>query len=138
MLRRQVLSGLLGLAGLAWGEPAFAGSYLDRAALLLEGSRKDGAALRGKLTDRELARVIQIVAEARLTAASKMDVPAAVAKAHPHLLLSLTKLERAANAAKDEGYRSAVEHLDAAMREDAVFRGVLKELGHPLPKASHG
>lgn len=114
---------------------AWAGSYLDRSALLLEANRRDAHALREKMTDKELARVVRIVADARETAASEMDVPVAVAKAHPHLLLSLAKVERAAKAALDGNYSTVVELLDACAREETLFRAALKELGFPLPKA---
>lgn len=113
---------------------AWAGSYLDRSALLLEANRRDAHALRDKMTDKELARVVRIVADARETAASEMDVPAAVAKAHPHLLLALAKVERAAKAALDGNYSTVVELLDTSAREETLFRAALKELGFPLPK----
>lgn len=135
--RRAVGLGALA-AVVAAALPAHAGSYLDRAALLLEGSKKDATSLRGRMTDKELARVVQIVANARVEAASKMDVPEKVAKAHPHLLLTLTKVERAAQAAVDANYRSVVELLEAADREESVFRSALKELGFPLGRAVGG
>jgi len=133
MLRRSLIAGGLGLLVVGVASTAEAGSYLDRAALLLVGSRKDQIELRLKMTDKELARVVRIVAEARLSAASNMDVPAQIAKAHPHLLLSLTKVERAAQAAIDGSYPRVVELLDAANREEGVFKSALKELGFPLP-----
>jgi hypothetical protein len=136
MLRRSLVSGAFGVIALAITRPAFAGSYLDRAALLLEGSRKDQTELRAKIMDKELAKVVRIVAEARLDAASKMDVPAQVAKAHPHLLLALTKVERAAQAAVDGNIRTVVELLGAATREEGVFKSALKDLGFPLPPPS--
>ncbi|MBL8741588.1 MAG: hypothetical protein JNK04_10855 [Myxococcales bacterium] len=136
MLRRSLVSGAVGAIALALTRPAFAGSYLDRAALLLDGSRKDQTELRAKIMDKELAKVVRIVAEARLDAASKMDVPPQVAKAHPHLLLALTKVERAAQAAVDGNLRSVVELLDTATREEGVFKSALKELGFPLPRPS--
>jgi hypothetical protein len=114
---------------------AHAGSYLDRAALLLDGSRRDAQSLRARLTDKEVARVVQMVADARSRAASKMDVPSVVAKAHPHLLLSLQHVEQAAQAALDGNFKGAVELLDAAKREESVFRAALKEAGHALPSA---
>jgi len=128
------VSGLAAAAAFAVAPQAWAGSYLDRAALLLESSRRDADALRARMTDKELARVVQAVADARQAAASNMDVPAAVAKAHPHLLLALKKVERAAQAAIDGTFRLVLEHLDASRREETIFRAALKELGHPLPK----
>jgi hypothetical protein len=136
MLRRSLVSGAFGVIALGLTRPAFAGSYLDRAALLVEGSRKDQTELRAKIMDKELAKVVRIVAEARLDAASKMDVPAQVAKAHPHLLLALTKVERAAQAAVDGNLRNVVELLETATREEGVFKAALKDLGFPLPRSS--
>ena len=136
MKRRALLSGLLALPVVVVATPAWAGSYLDRAALLLGSSRKDAEALRKRMTDKELARVVKIVSEARQTAASKMDVPAVVAKAHPHLLLALTRVERAATSALDGNFVSVLEHLESAKTEETIFRSALKELGHPLPSAA--
>lgn len=130
--RLFVLGGATALLSLT--AQAFAGSYLDRAALLLDGSKKDAEALRTKMTDKELARVILAVAGARMDAASKMDVPPQVAKAHPHLLLTLAKVERAAQSAVDGNIRSVLEFLEAAVREESIFRSALKELGFPLAK----
>ena len=92
MLRRALVLGLAGLPIAFVTTEARAGSYLDRAAMLIHGSSRDAAILRDKITDKELARVVRAVAEARQTAASNMDVPAVVAKAHPHLLLTLSKV----------------------------------------------
>ncbi len=112
---------------------AQAGSYLDRAAVLLGGSRHESDQLRTRLTDKELARVIAAIAETRVHVASRMEVPAAVGKAHPHLLMALEHAERAAAAALDGSYKVALERLEAARREQESFRGVLKELGLALP-----
>ena len=112
---------------------ARAGSYLDRAAVLLAGSRHESDQLRSRLTDKELATVVAAIADTRVRVASRMEVPAAVAKAHPHLLLALEHAERAAAAAVEGSYKVALEKLEAARREDEAFRGVLKELGHALP-----
>lgn len=138
MLRRLLLSTAVLAAATAVASPGYAGSYLDRASLLIEGNARDARTLRARLTDKELARVVQIVAEARSKAASKMDVPAAVAKAHPHLLLALSRVERAAAAALEGNYKSALEHIEAASREETIFRAALKEAGHPLPPPARG
>lgn len=114
---------------------ARAGSYLDRAAVLLAGSRHESDQLRSRLTDKELATVVAAIADTRVRVASRMEVPAAVAKAHPHLLLALEHAERAAAAAVEGSYKVALEKLEAARREDEAFRGVLKELGHALPSS---
>jgi hypothetical protein len=121
---------------LSFARPAHAGSYLDRATVLLDGSRHDLVMLRARLTDKELARVIWTVARARSDAAQRMDVPPQVAKAHPHMLLVLTHAERAAEAALDGNFKAAVEHLDGARLEETLFRAALKEAGFPLPAPS--
>ncbi len=118
---------------LSFARPAHAGSYLDRATVLLDGSRHDLVMLRARLTDKELARVVLAVARARSDAAQRMEVPAAVAKAHPHMLLVLAHAERAADAAAQGNFKGAVEHLDGAKLEEKLFRAALKEAGFPLP-----
>ncbi|MFO0552144.1 MAG: hypothetical protein U0271_27405 [Polyangiaceae bacterium] len=114
---------------------AYAGSYLDRAALLLSEAGTDIQALRTKMTDEELVRVIHRIAEARVGAASDMDVPKAVVKAHPHLLLVMAKVERAAQAALDGSFTMVVELCDDARREESIFKKVLADLGFSLPSA---
>src|SRR5260221_3115533 len=94
--------------------PARAGSYLDRATLLLSGSERDLSMVREHISDKELATMVELVAEARLKAASKMEIPAVVAKAHPHLLLVLEHTEQAADAAHEGNLKNALEHLDDA------------------------
>ena len=132
MMTRRLLFLALLSASLTVASTAFAGSYLDRAKLLVEGTEQDCAMLRQHLTDKELALMIHSVAEARLKAASKMEIPASVAKAHPHLLLVLEHGERAAAAASDGNLKIALEHLEDATREGKMFRALLSELGFPL------
>src|SRR5687767_14164017 len=99
--RRASLIDLLGLcAAHLVAVPAHAGSYLDRSSLLLGQATSESDYLRGKLSDRELARVIHALASARVRAATSMTVPKEVAQAHPHLLLVLENHERAADAAR--------------------------------------
>ena len=114
--------------------PAWAGSYLDRAALLLEQAHQEGDLLRPRTFDKELVLVIKTMAEVRARVGRKMEVPAAVTKAHPHLLLVLQNYERAAMAAEEGNFKKFVEHLYAARDEDRNFRAILKELGYSLPK----
>ncbi len=121
--------------GVTFATPARAGSYLDRATLLMAGSEKDLGMVREHITDKELATMVELVADARLKAASKMEIPAVVAKAHPHLLLVLEHTERAADAAREGNLRTALEHLDDAEREDRMFRELLTELGFTLPSS---
>lgn len=114
--------------------PAWAGSYLDRASLLLEEARREGDLLQPRTNDRELVLVIQALAEARVKAARKMECPAAVTKAHPHLLLVLENSERAAEAAVQGNFKKFMEHLTAARNEDRTFRAVIAQLGYTLPE----
>ncbi len=131
MLRRTAIVSIFACA-LTLAGSAYAGSYLDRAKLLVEGTEQDCGMLRQHLMDKELALMIHGVAEARLKAASKMEIPASVAKAHPHLLLVLEHGERASNAASDGNLKIALEHLEDATREAKMFRSLLTELGFPL------
>ncbi|NUP14481.1 MAG: hypothetical protein HOW73_51280 [Polyangiaceae bacterium] len=133
MQRRRAIAVLAALPLFVAARVAFAGSYLDRSVMLLSGARKDVETLRAKMTDKELARIVRAVAEARQSSASDMDVPAVVAKAHPHLLLALTKVERAARSAIDGNYATVLEYIESFKREETIFRSQLKEAGHPLP-----
>jgi hypothetical protein len=131
MNRRHFL-GSVAAASLLYAFPAWAGSYLDRAALLVSQASSDADYLRSRLSDKELARVIHAMAEARVTAATGMAVPKEVAQAHPHLLLVLENYERAAEAAKDGGAQRFLIYQQRARDEERVLRGVLKQLGFPL------
>jgi hypothetical protein len=116
-----------------WSLPAWAGSYLDRAALLLDQAHSEGDLLRPRTFDKELVFVIKAMSETRARVARKMEVPAAVTKAHPHLLLVLENYERAAAFADTGNFKKFVEHLYAARDEERNFRAILKELGFALP-----
>jgi hypothetical protein len=63
-----------------------------------------------------------------------MEVPAAVVRASPHLLLVLENYERAAQAADDGNFKKFMEHLTTARDEEKIFRSVLGELGYSLPE----
>ena len=78
--------------------------------------------------------VVQALAEARVKVARKMECPEAVAKAHPHLLLVLENLERAADAASKGNFKKFMEHLTTARNEDRTFRAIITELGYSLPE----
>jgi hypothetical protein len=114
----------------------YAGSYLDRAALMLDESRREGDWLQPRTFDKELVSVIKSLAEARVRAGRRMDVPAAVIKAHPHLLLVLENFERAADAASEGNFRKFMEHLTIARDEDRTFRALIAELGYALPETA--
>lgn len=132
--RRQVLSVLLasGLALLTAGE-SWAGSYLDRAGLLIHGSARDGEFLSRRLGDRELARLVGQLAAGRLQAAKDTQVPKEVVLAHPHLLLMLEHYERAAAAAVGGETQRFRELVRSAQEEEQLFRGVLRQLGWTVP-----
>lgn len=117
----------------AFSPAAWAGSYLDRAALLLDESQKEGDLLMPHTNDKELCLVVHELAVARVRAAHRMEVPPAVAKAHPHLLLVTENLERAAEAAVEGSFKKFMEYLVAARAEDKLFRSILAQLHYSLP-----
>jgi hypothetical protein len=133
MLRRMfvLLSVLLPLlvAGDAWS-----GSYLNRAALLLDGSKAERDVVASRSDDKELLEMVYAVAQARTAAARRMDVPKGVASAHPHLLLVMENTERAYEAALAGEKEKFVQHLTRARAEDKTFRSLIAELGYTLPK----
>ena len=133
--RRRVLFALAsGLFGLGLPRVAWAGSYLNRAALLLTDAGRDADYLRARVTDRELAQVIHKLAVARIDAAGSMEVPKEVALAHPHLLLVLENYERAASSASEGQTQRFVIYQNRARDEERTLRGVLKQLGWSLPE----
>jgi hypothetical protein len=136
MIRRVFLLLAVVLAGVGLSSHAYAGSYLDRAAIMLEEAHREGDVLLPRTFDKELILVLKAVTEARAKAGRKMEVPAAVAKAHPHLLLVLENYERAVDFAGEGNFKKFVEHLNTAREEELTFRAVLKELGYSLPEFS--
>jgi hypothetical protein len=101
--------------------------------VLLEEARREGDMLQPRTGDKDLVMVIKALTVARAKVASQMEVPAAVAKAHPHLLLVLANSERAADAAAEGNFKKFMEHLTAAREEDRNFRAILSELGFSVP-----
>jgi len=130
--RRGVTLGALACAffpaSLAWG-----GTYLNRASFLIAGALREGAYLRARFSDRELARVTQRVAQARLEAAREMAVPKEVVLAHPHLLLVLECFVQAAEAATKGEVERFLQYHQKGLDEERTFRTVLKQLGWVLP-----
>lgn len=135
-LRRLAFAFTFALAALGLSALAWAGSYLDRAAILLDEARKEGDLLQPRTNDKELVLVVKALAETRANVARKMEVPAATAKAHPHLLLVLENYERAATAAADGNFKRFMEHLTTARDEEKTFRSILVELGYTLPEVN--
>lgn len=132
MMRRRTLLGLLSAAVLL-APDARAGSYLDRAAILFDASRRANDWLLAHLSDRELAAVIRDEAEARVKIARKMQVPKEIVAAHPHLLLSLENAERAASAAADGDNEGFFRYLRQCRDEEGLFRALLTQLKLQLP-----
>ena len=126
----------LALAGgaLLWAGSAWAGTYLNSAALLLAQANHEGDYLRARIGDKELAELIHKLAGARLEAAKAMLVPKEVVQAHPHLLLVLENYERAADAATRGEANKFLVYQQRARDEDRTFRGVLKQFGFALPE----
>lgn len=136
MIRQLFIAFAFTLCALFTALPAWAGSYLDRASLLLDEARREGDMLLPRTHDKELVMVIHTLAEARAKVASKMECPASVSKAHPHLLLVLENSERAADAAAQGNFKKFMEYLTAARNEDRAFRAIITELGYSLPDLS--
>ena len=132
MIRRFIAATLM-LFTLALSTTAWSGSYLDRAALLLDEARKEGDMLQPRTFDKEMVVVIKALAAARTKAARNMIVPDKVAKAHPHLLLVLENNEKAADAAAEGNFKKFMEHLNVARDEEKNFRAVLSGLGYTMP-----
>ncbi len=115
--------------------PALAGSYLDRSALLLDEARREGDMLLPRTQDKEMVLIVKTLTDARARVGRKMEVPPAVAKAHPHLLLVLENYVRAADAASEGNFKKFMEHLNTARDEERTFRALVAELGYTLPEA---
>jgi len=133
--RRAALLGCAALGATLFGAvDAHAGSYLNRAAFLIAGARRESDTLRQRFGDKELARLAYRLAQARLESAGTMMVPKEVVQAHPHLLLTLENYERAADAAVNgEGERFMI-YCQRAQDEERTFRAVLRQLGWELPE----
>ena len=115
--------------------PAWGGTYLNRAAVLVAGATREANYLRARVADRELAGVIHRLAQARLSAAQDMTVPKEVVMAHPHLLLVLESYEQATEAATRGDAERFITFYQRALDEERTLRAVLKTLGWVLPDA---
>ncbi len=131
--RRGLLACAIGVP-LCWSTPAFAGSYLNRAAILVVQASRESEYLRGRVNDKDLAELVHSVAVARLEAASRMQVPKEVVQAHPHLLLVLQNYERSADSAAESHAERFLIYQQRARDEEGILRGVLKQLGWALPE----
>jgi hypothetical protein len=131
--RRRCFLRILGVLPLLVASPALAGSYLNRAAMLVRQASRESEFLRGRVNDKDLADLVHRVARARLEAASRMNVPKDVVMAHPHLLLTLENYERSAHAAVEAHNERFLIYQQRARDEENILRGVLKQLGWLLP-----
>lgn len=111
-----------------------AGSYLDRAALMLEEGKKEIEMVKTRTGDKELLLVVKTMTEARLKVARKMNVPAKVVDAHPHLMLVLENFDRALDSLVSGNLKKYAECLINAADEEKTFKNLLKEAGYALPK----
>jgi recombinational DNA repair ATPase RecF len=136
MVRRTFVALLLALGVLLAASPAWSGSYLNRAALLIEQARAERDMVWPRATDKELVRVAHKVAQARAAAANDMEVPKVVAPAHPHLLLAMANTESAYAAALAGEYEKFAEHIVRARAEDKTFRALIRKMGYTLPDRS--
>src|SRR5258706_3718724 len=133
MSSRRCLLALAGFSPLFIAGWAEAGSYLNRAAMLVSQASRESEYLRGRVNDKDLAELVHSVAVARLDAASRMNVPKEVVQAHPHLLLTLENYERSADAAVEGHNDRFLVYQQRARDEEGILRGVLKQLGWALP-----
>jgi hypothetical protein len=133
LARRQWLMSAVVCASTAVAPAVWAGSYLDRAAMLMGLANTELTYLRRKLYDPQIAQVIHKLSSGRVAAAQEMEVPKEVVQAHPHLLLMLEDCERAANAAVERNAEGFLKFQRAARDEEEHFRAILKQLGWQLP-----
>ena len=135
MHRRRLLGGLAAAAVCAVSPVLRAGSYLDRAALLIAQGTREIEYVRRRFADKELCRVVHELCRGRVETATRMLVPQEVVQAHPHLLLVLEHHEQAAAAAEKRQAERFLVYRQRAIDEERVLRGILKQLGWSLPDA---
>lgn len=134
MNRRHFLGAAAAAALALASRGALAGSYLDRAALMLEEGKKEIEMVKTRTGDKELLLVVKTMTEARLKVARKMIVPAKVVDAHPHLMLVLENQDRALEALTQGNTKKYAECLISAADEERIFRSLIKDAGYALPK----
>jgi hypothetical protein len=133
--RRWALRCLAALALLLVAGSVWAGTYLDRATLVIRGAGEEAEYLRHRLSNRELARIVHRLSQTRLEATRTTEVPKEVSLAHPHLLLMLENYERAADAAVGGQPERFLIYQGRARDEEQIFRSILQQLGFPLAPA---
>jgi hypothetical protein len=112
---------------------AFAGTYLEAAALLLDEARKSSDWVNSHFGDVELAEIAHQLSEARVKAGRTLTVSKDVERAHPHLLLTLETCERAMAAAMDREGTKFLRLLAQAREEEQTFRAILIQQKQTLP-----
>jgi chromatin segregation and condensation protein Rec8/ScpA/Scc1 (kleisin family) len=133
MRRRSVLAALVAMPLAVASRFAWGGSYLNRAALLLQQSRAERDMVLPRPNDKELLRMVHTIAEARAKSARTMEVPKVIAHAHPHLLLVLENSERAYAAAIRGNHQRFLQHILRARAEDKTFRALVENMDYTLP-----
>ena len=128
-----IFAGASFLSVFAGSEFAWAGSYLDRAAILLENSQFELRYASRRLGDKELMRLSHHIADGRLRGANTMDVPKEVVLAHPHLLLSLEGAERAFFKGMEGDMKGFHRYFGKAKDEELAFRSIVTQLGWEVP-----
>jgi hypothetical protein len=113
--------------------PAFAGPYLNTAAMLIRESLDSADWVRINLGDATLTKTAHSLAEARLQAARGIEVPKEVEKVHPHLMLALENMERAMQAAIDLQPGPFLQYLDTARGEIRTYKSLLQQIRLTLP-----
>lgn len=134
MRRRDFLGAAMAAMIAFAADPALAGSYLDRAALLLDEVKREVELVKSRTSDKELLLVVKALTEARLKVARKMNVPAKVVDAHPHLMLVLENHDRSIDALTSGNMKKYAECLINLADEEKTFRNLIKEAGYALPK----
>lgn len=130
--RRFAFAGLVSLAALTFVARAFAGTYLDRAGILVRQARTEIDYLSYRTGDHDLAELVHRMTVARLSAARDMSIPKEVTQAHPHLLLMLENCERAADAAETGAGQRFIIYHRRARDEEEIFRRIMRQFGFPL------
>jgi hypothetical protein len=116
------------------GSAAWAGTYLDTVALLLDESHRSAEWVQTHLSDIKLATIAHQLAEGRVKSGRAILVPHEVEKAHPHLLLSLEALERATSAAAEGEPQRFLRLLVQAREEERTFRSILSQQKFAVPE----
>lgn len=130
---RRWLTLVLFLAIFTLPRLAWAGPYLNTAAMLLREGFQACDWVRVNLDDKQLAGYAQQVARTRVDVASKMVVPDEVRQAHPHLLLALAAQERALDAAINGRVAVFLSQVQVARGEKKTLDSVLKSANLSLP-----